>query len=141
MIVLGTNKSIMRLKFLIILFLNFDLMIKVSTSWSILLDKFDLMNKLKFDLMIKNSISWKNWILISWNSTSWPWANNFYATKLFSVPVSTLINIWRFLMVLTIFLIPVVWRLLIGNFRFWIWVFSRFLFRTIFQLIYLPKFL
>ncbi len=50
----------------------FDLMIEVSTSWSILLDKFDLMNKHNFDLMIKNLISWKSWILISWNSTSWP---------------------------------------------------------------------
>jgi hypothetical protein len=48
----------MRSKFLIILFLNFDLMIEVSTSWLILLDKFDLMSKLKIDLMIKNSISW-----------------------------------------------------------------------------------
>jgi len=38
----------------------------------ILMNKFDLMNKLNFDLMIKNSTSWKSWILISWNSTSWP---------------------------------------------------------------------
>ncbi len=27
-----------------------------------------------FNLMINNLISWKSWILISWNSTSWPWA-------------------------------------------------------------------
>ncbi len=69
MIVLGTNKSIMRLKFLIILFLNFDLMIKNLTSWSKLSNinehiwpheqiefrphdrKFDLLKKLNFDLM------------------------------------------------------------------------------------------
>ena len=57
---------------LIMLYFNFDLMIKVSTSWSILLDKFDLMNKLNFNLMIKNLTSWKSWISISWNSTFWP---------------------------------------------------------------------
>ncbi len=30
------------------------------------------MKKENFDLMIDNSTSWKSWILISWNSTSWP---------------------------------------------------------------------
>jgi hypothetical protein len=77
MIVLGTNKLIMRSKFLIILFLNFDLMIKVSTSWSKLSHineqiwsneqiSFWSHEKVNFDLM-------KKWILISWNLTSWPW--------------------------------------------------------------------
>jgi hypothetical protein len=37
------------------------------------MNTFDLLNKLNFNLMIKNLTSWKSWILISWNSTSWPW--------------------------------------------------------------------
>ncbi len=67
MIVLATNKSIMRSKLEIMLF-------GVLISWSeclspdqhcqILMNKFDLMNKNNFDLM-------KKWISISWNLTSW----------------------------------------------------------------------
>jgi len=87
MIVLATNKSIIRSKLLIMLFW-------ISISWSICYsqerslernpkkailiswkmvwsgDRIIIRN---FDLMIKVSTSRKSWILISWNSTSWPW--------------------------------------------------------------------
>ncbi len=87
MIVLATNKSIMRSKLKTALLGNLYLMIEVSTSWSILLDKFDLMNKHNFDLMIKNLISWKSWISISWNLTSWSFPFNRSKTSTISVNI------------------------------------------------------
>ncbi len=70
---------------LIMLFFNFDLMknaairrsnqlLGILTSWKVPKNsiswkiEFWSHEKLNFDLM-------KNWILISWNSTSWPWVN------------------------------------------------------------------
>ncbi len=54
-----------------------------SHDWSVnllinIIVSFYLMKNENFDLMINNLTSWKSWILISWNSTSWPplnWRN------------------------------------------------------------------
>ena len=116
MIALVTNKLFMRSKFTNNAFLSFDLMIDllatrtimrskcvimlvwVSISLSkcrppdrhcqILMNKFNLMNTLNFDLM-------KKWILISWNSTSWPWvkmSNLKFNNDTIRLPINVLNN-------------------------------------------------
>ncbi len=90
MIVLATNKSIMRSKLLIMLFefRSHDWFVshkndhEIETLKSIIRQFWPHENCRdqeiesiirNFDLMIDNLISWKGWILISWNLTSWPW--------------------------------------------------------------------
>ncbi len=76
MIVLATNKSIMRSKLKTALLGNFDLMINIigqirpheQTQFRPH-EKWKKIRSHEFDLM-------KKWISISWNSTSWPWVAN-----------------------------------------------------------------
>ncbi len=101
MIVLATNKSIMKSKLEIMLFefrshdCSCDSQIdhEIKTQNKALLGNFDLMKKgwsgdqiiiRNFNLMINLSTSWKSWISISWNLTSWPWVN-YYRSCLKSI--------------------------------------------------------